>query len=398
MLKKRGAPKQYTGFFAKHRLAIATATLMGTIIGAGVLAIPYVVAKSGFLLGLLMILFIGGAFVLLNLSTGEIVLRTKGQHQLTGYVGKYLGPWGKKLMTLSMSLGIYGALTAYLIGEGQVLKALFGGPSIIYSLLFFALVAVIVYRGVKATGKAELIIICLLFVVVFLIGIFSFRQINPANFTTFNPAHFFLPYGVILFAFVGTAAIPELQEELENEKKKMKTALIVGSLIPIVLYIIFTVVVIGLVGLDNFELLQPNERIATVALSAYAHPLLGFLANIFAAFSMLTTFLALGTALTEMYAYDYRLNRKLAFALVMVVPLIIALSGLATFIAILGFIGAVVGGLDGILIVLALWKAKKKGDRKPEYSMKYSHAYGALLVMLFVFGILYKIISSLVLV
>ncbi len=408
MFKKRGTPKQYKGFFAKHKLWIAFTTLIGTIIGAGVLGIPYVIAKSGFLYGSILILIIGLAFLFLNLFTGEIVLRTKKQYQLTGYMEKYLGKWGKRLMTFSMIFGIYGALTAFLIGEGQVLRTIFNHrlawlfswlPSSLanffqthfFTLIFFIIVSLIIYRGVKATGKAELIIISLLFIVVFIIGFLSLKQINPANLTTFHPAYFFLPYGVILFAFIGTASIPEMQEELEKEKHKMKKALVIGSILPIVLYIFFAAIVIGLVGLSNFELLSANERIATIALSVYSNPLLGLLANIFAIFTMFTTFLTLGVALTEMYQYDYHLKKNLAFALTLSLPLLLALSGLTTFIATLGLTGAIAGGLDGILVVLAYWKAKFLGDRKPEYSLKVPKLVGYFLILMFAVGILYQV-------
>ena len=77
------------------------------------------------------------ALLLVNLMAGEIVLRTKKQHQLTGYAEKYLGKWGKRLMMFSMAFSIYGALTAYLIGEGEVLKAIFRwGDPLWYSIIF----------------------------------------------------------------------------------------------------------------------------------------------------------------------------------------------------------------------------------------------------------------------
>ena len=387
MHKKRGKK----GFFANHKFVMAVATLIGTIVGAGVLGIPYVIAKSGFLYGTILILLVGAAFLFLNLFTGEIVLRTKEQHQLTGYMEKYLGKWGKNLMMFSMVFGIYGALTAYLIGEGQVLKIIFGGPAWIYTLLFFAIVAIIIYKGVKAMGKVELVVISLLVVVVFLIGLLSYDKIDLSNLSTFHPAFFFLPYGVILFAFIGTASVPEMQEELENEKHKLKKALIWGSVIPVLLYALFSFIVISIVGLNNFELLLPNERIATVALSVYANPTLGLFANIFAIFTMFTTFLTLGVALMEMYEYDYHLKKSMAFALTMFLPLGLALSGFTTFIATLGITGAIAGGVDGILIVLAYWKAKKLGDRKPEYSLRVSKLVGMVLILMFALGILYQL-------
>lgn len=60
------------------------------VIGAGILGIPYVVAKAGFLTGLLDLIIIGLAVLVLNLYVGEIMLRTKEDHQLTGYAEKYL--------------------------------------------------------------------------------------------------------------------------------------------------------------------------------------------------------------------------------------------------------------------------------------------------------------------
>ena len=323
MYKKRGVPKEYNGFLSTHKSLIAITTLVGTVVGAGVLGIPAVVAKAGLLYGFFLILLLGFAFVFINLFAGEFVLRTKGKHQLTGYAGKYLGKWGKRGMVLAMVFGIYGALTAYLIGEGETLFSIFKfGSPLLYTLLFFAITAIIVWKGIKATGRAELILISLLIIIVGLIGIFSFDQIDLNNFSTFNPAFFLLPYGIILFSFMGTPAIPELREELEKDKKLMRNAIIIGSLIPIFIYLIFTFVIVGVVGVDNFELLEPNQRIATIALSMYSHQILGILANILAALAMFTSFLTMALAMIQMYTYDYKISQSKAFLLTFSLPLI----------------------------------------------------------------------------
>jgi len=146
----------------------AVATLIGTVIGAGIFAIPYVVAKSGFLIGAFYIVFIGLSILMINLYIGEIALRTKENHQLTGYAEKYLGKWGKRIMTFSMIFGIYGALTAYLIGEGNVLSAIFGGPPLVYSLLFFVVVSAIIYVGLKLIKRFEVLLsLIFLFILLF---------------------------------------------------------------------------------------------------------------------------------------------------------------------------------------------------------------------------------------
>ena len=395
MFQKKGEAVEEKGFFARHKLWMAITTLIGTIVGAGILGIPYVVAKAGFVVGLIFIILLGLAFLYLNLFTGEIVLRTKEQHQLTGYAEKYLGRWGKRVMTFTMLFSIYGALTAYLIGEGESLRAIFRvGSPLFYTLIFFIIGFLIVWRGVKATGKAELFLILFLFVVVVLISIFSYRQLDFSHLTTFNLGYILLPYGVILFSLLGSPAIPEMQEVLGKDKKLMKRAIIIGSLIPILLYIVFTAVIMGLVGIEQFELLQPNERIATIALSVYAHPLLGIFANVLAVLSMFTSFLALSIALTEVYEYDYKMTRSASLLLTFSLPLVIAVFNLATFLRVLDITGAVAGGLNGVLIILLYWQAKKYGDRDPEYSLGKHALLGAVLMFFFIVGILYQLWAS----
>lgn len=392
MFKKRGESKEYRGFFARHKLAVAVATLMGTIIGAGVLGIPYLVAKTGFVYGFLLIVLIGVASMFINLFIGEVVLRTRQQHQLSGYAEKYLGKTGKNIFGVTMLFGIYGALIAYLIGEGAAMYSIFKwGSPLFFTLLFFLVAFVIVYKGVKAAGSAELILISLLFLMVILIGVFSFRQINVNFLTTHIFTNIFLPYGVILFAFIGFASVPELQEELGNEKKKMKSAIVIGSIIPIILYLIFTVIVVGIVGLNNFELLGPNEKIATIALSIYSQPLLGMFANILAILSMFTSFLALSIAMLETYEYDYHVSIRTSLCLAYILPLVVVLFNLTSFISILGFVGAITGGINGIIIVLMYWKAKKSRERVPEYSMGKHVVLGWALIVMFALGVLLEL-------
>jgi amino acid permease len=182
----------------------ASALLFGTVIGAGVLGIPYVVAQAGFLTGLLTILLLGIAILLLDLFYGEVVLRTPGNHQLPGYAGIYLGKWGKRIITFSMFFGIYGALIAYLIGEGATLSAIFGLSPMIFSILFFIIASVLVFIGLKAIAKSEMIfssIVITLILIISAITIFS-GKFNLQNLATFNLANILVPYGVILFAFV----------------------------------------------------------------------------------------------------------------------------------------------------------------------------------------------------
>ena len=79
----------------KNKVFRAISALVGTVIGAGIFGIPYVVAKIGFLPGIFYLLTLGTLVLFLNLLYGEVILRTPGDHQLTGYAEIYLGKFGK---------------------------------------------------------------------------------------------------------------------------------------------------------------------------------------------------------------------------------------------------------------------------------------------------------------
>src|SRR3989344_3019773 len=154
MFKTESDTKKYLGLHNYYVIWMAIFTLVGTIVGAGILGIPYVVAKAGVLYGLILMIIIGGAFVYLNLFAGEVILRTNGHHQLTGYAEKYLGRTGQSFMALSLFVNIYGALTAYLIGEGTTLHSIFTiGSPLFWTFLFFLIGVLIIYKGIKATGR-----------------------------------------------------------------------------------------------------------------------------------------------------------------------------------------------------------------------------------------------------
>lgn len=364
----------------------AIATLTGTTIGAGILGIPYVISKSGFLVGLVTILVLCALIIFLNFYFGEIILRTKGKHQLPGYAEKYLGKKGKILMLFSSLIFLYGALTAYVVGEGQVLSFVFFGSmhfSLLLSLIFFIVMSSLVYFGLKIMENCETWGLGIVSAIILAIFFFFLPKINWHNlsFISINPVTWFMPYGVILFSFLALSALPEMREELVNHEKSMKKALIIGGSIPIVLYIIFTITVYGFAG-------HATPEIATTVL--------GKLPCVLAIFTMFTAFFALGIALKELFMFDFKIKHDFAFLLALVpvffLSIAIILFNLLDFIKIVSIIGSVAGGLAGILILWMLKKAKQHGERKSEYSIPLNWPLIIILAIIFIAGIVYQFV------
>ena len=224
------ADKQFLG---------AISILVGTAVGAGIFGIPYVTAKTGFLVGMLYIFILGFIILLSTLFYGEITLRTKEKHQLPGYAEKYLGIWGKRVCLAAIVLSIYGALIAYTIEVGVFLHALFGnvigGTPKIYSLVFFALAATCIYFGLKSIASIEKVMVVFLFIIIALIFIFGISSVDFNNFSEFDIEYILLPYGVILFALGAGTAIPDARFLLQGKEKKLFKAIQIGVIVPIVM-------------------------------------------------------------------------------------------------------------------------------------------------------------------
>lgn len=362
----------------------AIATFTGCVIGAGILGIPYVVAQAGFWTGMVVLAVIGVVALVVHLLEGEVTLRTRRIHQAVGYAGKYVGPVGKWLMVASMMIGVYGALIAYTLGVSQSLVSIFGGHQWLWIVVFYGGMTALLLGGLRVLGRSELLFegmkafffLAILFVL--------FGSFSPESIDGFSWKNVFIPYGVIMFASIGFPAIPEVREELARHKKLMKEVIVVGTLIPLVTYVLFTVGVLGVTG-------QATTEVATIGL-AEALDGAGFvLLHAFAILAMVSSFMALGYALKEMYHYDFGLSREEAWGLTMVVPIVLVLIGAQSFVSTLNAAGAFAGGMAGILVVLAHRNARKSSERKPEYKVKINWVGYSALIALFVLGIAYQL-------
>ncbi len=363
--------------------------MVGMLIGAGILAMPYVIYQAGFWTGMLVLFFIGFSVLLMHLYIGEIVLRTKGKHQLVGYVEKYLGKKAKYILTFSLFFMLNGGLAAYILGGGAALKALLGGNEFFWSLIFFSVLAVIVFFDLKAVSGSEVLIGSAMIITIALICVLSVPSMDVNNLKGFNLSKFFIPYGVIFFSIVGGGAVPQIRAELKNNKKKLKKAVILGTLIPLGIYALFSLVVIAVVG-QSFDML--DQGVATVALGFVLGSYMNWFVNLFAVFSIATSFLSMVLIMKWVYQYDYKLNKKIAWGVSCIIPLIIVLLNWTTFVRILGLIGAVGGGVEGIMIILMHYKAKKFGERKPEYEISSNFFISGLLICIFIIGIIATIV------
>jgi len=344
------------------------ATLAGSIIGVGIFSLPYVAMKSGIWLMLGYFLFLIFLIVIIHLIFTEISLKTPDFKRFPGFVGHHLGKYAEAWALISIIFGAFGVLLAYLIIGSEfltgILQPYFGGGTIIYVILYFIAVSVVIGFGIKTVSKVEFWALILLIFSLIIIFIKGFSQIKFGN--IFLPAltslpaqagdwkNLFLPYGAIMFALWGTGLIPEVEEMLRGKKKLVKKIVIISTLIPAVIYVLFTFLILGITGSQTTESALTGLK-SFLGNSAF---IIALFAGVITTF---TAFIAQGLTLKKVLIYDMGIKGRQAFIITCFTPLVLFLLGLKSFIPLLSFVGGVLLGVDGILILLMY---KKIGGKK----------------------------------
>ncbi len=367
----------------------AIATLTGTIIGAGIFTLPYVFFKAGFLSGLFLLVALGGIVLLINWLFGEVILRTSGEHRLIGYAQHYFGKKGKIIATFSTVFGFYGSIIAYLIlGTGFlriVFEPIFDHGSTFWALVFFVVSALSILVGLRIISLIELVISFLLVVIALF---FAFKGlpylVSGSGFPLFDWHYQFLAYSVIFYSLLGSSALPEMRQILRGKEKKFKSAIFWGVLIPVVVYILFALSIAAVSGpgttKDAISGLEPFFGKGAILLGSF----FGFIA-------VFSSFIVLGLSLRKNFQFDYGLNRHLAWLLVCFVPLAFYLLGIKDLLKVMGVVGIVMGGIEGVLLILLYKKADQHGDRQPEYNITVPVWVLWGLMALFIFGMIYQL-------
>lgn len=374
---------------ANKQFLHSTAALVGTMVGVGIFGIPFVFAKAGFWVGFGYLVFTAIITTVGYLTFAEMVLRTDGRHELSGYAEVYLGAWAKKVILVSLTLGVYGALLAYIIVAGDFLHNIFSHlvfwPTQAYSILFFIAGSLLVLVGLRAIAWVEFGLMLLYIGVILIVFGFGVPKIEIANFSGVNPAFWFLPYGVLLFAFGGLTAVPIQRDILRGKEKLLKKSILTAIILVASLYLLFAVTVVGVSG----DVTSPD---AVSGLFDFLGPRIIFLGSVFGILAVTTSFLLLGTALLDVFTWDYKVRRIWAWLLVVVPPLALYLSGLRNFIDIISLVGAVALGVEPIILMIAYRKAKKHGSRRPEFTIDVPVPVLALIGALFAAGTAYALI------
>lgn len=336
----------------------AFTTIVGTVVGLGILAIPYAARNVGVAPTTLLVIWVAIVMTILSTLLAEIILYDKREECIIAYAGRYLGRWARNVETFSIFFGYTGSILAYILAVTVFLQAII--PSDInyfwpIILAYSAISCIILLNGLKNLGRIEFLLtglMCTAFLLVFVASGPFWGNIEN------NWGKIVLPYGVIWFALTGESAIPIAVKLLGKEKKKIFKIIWLAYVFIALITILFFLGALktgGInIGPDPFVLMAQKMGVWV----KYAGSLIGLLA-------VVTSHWVLATYLKRILISDIKLKPLSSWFLVVFTPIILILFGASNFVHIIGFVGVVAGTIDALIILTIYKKIFSRENTKP---------------------------------
>lgn len=374
----------------KFKNYFATSSILaGTILGVGLFGLPYVFSTAGFKIGILFLILCCFLTTTTHLIFGEALLRTSGEHRAPGLAKIYLGQKGYYISIVASFISLSGVLLAYLILGGQFIQNLsqiFAWDiNINLATAIFWLIGVLgMMTGIRFIGIGEIIGVALIMILIFGYLFLGLPGLKIQNFTSFNTANFFLPYGILLFALSGGTAVPEIfnyfkKKGISKEQINFKTPIIWGSIIPAVLCLLF---VIGTFGLFPNKIIPIDLAGSLIK----TNPLLAISTTVLGLALILTSYFILGLGFRNILFFDLKFKRLLSWVIPIGLPIILFFIQNRGFLAIIGFLGAFVLAIETIITFIVHYLSQKRGDKIPAYQIKFPMIIRVTLIVLLLIG------------
>lgn len=331
--------------------------LVGMIFGAGIFALPFVVARSGIMWGMFHLGLALAFMLMLHYLYGEVAYHTDGKHRFVGYVRLMLGKRAAALALLLTLFGSYGTMVIYGVLGGIFLSSIAPVLSAFWwAALFFIVGGLLVLVRFEEIGTINFWLSVPLFLFVLILALAAGPHIRAENFITGSRTFWFLPYGAFLFSLGGFATIPETRDIFRGVSfKHFRNVIIISLVLPAIFYGLFIFSVLGVNG----------AGVSDDALAGLL-PVLGramFLAGSFIGFlAVFTSFIAMAADLKQLFINDLKRGTASAWYLTVIPAPFLFIFGANNFIKAISIVGALGLGIGGIFIVLMAARQRRRRE------------------------------------
>lgn len=365
----------------KNKILGSALMIAGTTIGAGMLAMPLTSAGIGFGATLALLVGLWALLTYTGLLFMEVYQTAKAQDVgVATLAEQYFGLTGRFLATFSLLVLLYALLAAYITGGGSLLSGVlpdWGESSQKIGIILFTLIlgafVVVGIQGVDGLTRVLFIgkIIAFVFVILMMLP-----KAQLENLTAVPLDNLLIVSAVPIFftSFGFHVIMGSINHYLNAEMKKIRAAILIGTLIPLVAYVLWQLATHGVLSQGEFvQLLQQDPTLnglvkATSQITGST--VLGEMVRIFSALALITSFLGVAMGIFEgvgdlLKRVNLPNNRLILTPLTFIPPLVFALFYPNGFIAALGYAGLLFAFYGLILPIGLAWKARQQHPNLP---------------------------------
>ena len=357
----------------------STLLVAGTMIGAGMLAMPLTSAGIGFGFTLVLLLGLWALLTFSALLFVELYQTAESDSGIGTLAEQYFGKAGRIIATAVLIIFLYALIAAYISGGGSLLKDLlpesFGDKvSILLFTVIFGSFIVIGTHSVDKINRVLFFVMLAAFAVVLSLMLPEIKFDNLMA-TPIDNALIISASPVFFTAFGFHGSIPSLNKYLDGNVKALRISILAGSAITLCAYILWQMSTHGLLTQNEFlQLLKEDATLnglvkATLAITG-SNVIAGAV-KLFSTLALVTSFLGVGLGLLECIedllkrSFNISAGRISLGLMTFIPPLVFALFYPEGFILALGYAGQMFAFYAVVLPVSLVWKARRTHTNLP---------------------------------
>ena len=341
------------------------------------LALPIATGPAGFVPSI-SIYFLCWVFMLCTgLLLLEVCLWMPKDANLITMAQKLFGPFGKALCWGVYLFLFVTVMIAHVAGGGEVLQDIIGlsMPPWAYAVLYVILFSPVVYLGTNSVDRLNACLFAGVIITYILFVAFSHSYTNFSLLKRADWPKAFLALPVLFTAFTYQVIIPTLMTYMERNVKKVRLAIILGTSIPLIVYLIWEFLILSILPYSTLvEAKALGQNAVQPLKDLTGHLALFQIGKAFAFFTLTTSYIALALAFLDFLSDGLKIHKRgmkkvFLCLLVFVPPTIIAIINPNLFLTALSYAGgyscAILFGLFPPLMVwIGRYRKKYKEERQ----------------------------------
>lgn len=370
----------------KSKMLGGVLLITGTSIGGGMLGLPIATANGGILNSILLLI---GCWILMTftaLLTLEVNLCFPKHSNVISMAKATLGKPGAVICWTIYLFFLYAIVSAYIAGGQDVLHGLLNVAGVNIPIWLCGIIFVFAFGTVVSAGIKHVdilnrfLMVIKLGSVIFLMLLIS-MHIDMRNFDSGKAIHLLPALTVAITSFGFSVIVPSLRAYFDDDIKKLRFAILLGSFIPLVCYIAWDAVIFGLVPLSGEfglkQLINANQPISGLLQSIHYYvpsEKITFLSRAFTSICVLTAFACVSLGLSDYLADGFKTSRDSQGKMLVILatflpPLLIVVFYPKAFILLLSLAGLCCVALQALLPALMAWNCRYVKNMQRSYQV-----------------------------